>query len=74
MADRIQARAVRPAGELLKTYDGRPANASKQKDGGDLLISQTDAARDAGMSERQQKTAVRVAKVSEADFEAGVAI
>jgi hypothetical protein len=66
MADRIQARAVRRCGELLKEYDGRGAH--RKTDGADSS-SQRSAAREAGMSERQQVTAVRVANVAEADFE-----
>ena len=50
-------------GELLKQCDGRPTNAKKQSDGGDSLISQKDAARGAGISQRQQVTAVHVANV-----------
>lgn len=69
MADRIQARAVRRAGELLRQIDGRPGNAKKQKEGDLPLISQKQAATDAGLSEYQRKTAVRVANVPESDFE-----
>lgn len=68
LADRIQARAVRRAGELLKTYDGRPDNAKKQNGGDHTLISRADAAREAGMSPHQQTTAVRVANVPEDQF------
>lgn len=66
---RIRARAIRRCGELLKEYDGRPDNAAKQSDGTGTLISKRDAAREAGLSKRQQDTAVRVANVPEADFE-----
>jgi len=59
---RIQARAVRRCGELLKEYDGRGAH--RKTDGADSS-SQRSAAREAGMSERQQVTAVRVANVAE---------
>lgn len=62
-ADRIQARAIRRCGELLKQFDGRPANAEKQSDGADTLISQRQAADEAGLSKHQQVTAVRVANV-----------
>jgi hypothetical protein len=69
LADRIQARAVRRCGELLKQFDGRPQNAAKQMDGSDHLISRAEAGSNAGMSERQIKTAVRVANVPADQFE-----
>jgi hypothetical protein len=67
MAIRIRARAVRRAGELLKQFDARGDH--RKTDGGDgSSISQRDAAQGAGMSERQQLQAVRVANVPEQDF------
>lgn len=70
-ADRIQARAIRRCGELLKQFDGRQENA-KQKGGGDRLFpTRSEAAADAGMSQRQVKTAVRVANVP-AESDGGV--
>lgn len=73
MADRIQARAVRRAGELLKQIEpdkgGRPA---KTKDGADRSFTRKEAAAEAGMSERQQKTAIRTANVPEDQFEKAV--
>ncbi|MER8373686.1 hypothetical protein [Mesorhizobium sp. M1406] len=71
-AMRVKARAVRRAGELLKEFDARPANAAKQSNGDGTLISQRDAAEEAGMSKRQQVTAVRVANVPKAEFEAAI--
>jgi hypothetical protein len=59
-------------GELLKQFDGRPLNASKQNDGTVSLISQKDAARNAGISVRQQVTAVRVANIPQEKFDAAV--
>lgn len=70
MADRIQARAIRRAGELLKEYDGR-GRPAENNNGGDV-ISQMQAAQNAGMSQRQKETAVRVANVPEADFEGAI--
>src|SRR5437879_235837 len=55
LADRIQARAVRRMGELLKEYDARPDNAVKQKEGTLPLISQKQAADATGISEHQRK-------------------
>jgi hypothetical protein len=71
MAVRIRARAIRRSGELLKQFDARP-NTLKQNavnDGGDSFGSRRQMAQQAGMSERQQVTAVRVANVPEDDFE-----
>lgn len=71
---RIQGRAVRRCGELLKEFKssgGRPGETA------DATVtsfpsSQKQAAEDAGMSERQRVTAVRVANVPSAHFEAAV--
>jgi len=70
MADRIQARAVRRCGELLKQVDGRGGDQSKK--GGAPLFARREAASQAGMSRDQQRTAVRVANVPEPTFEAAV--
>lgn len=76
MAQRIRARAIRRAGELLAQIEPQKGGDRKsdeyQKDGRGPLISRKDAARDAGLSERQQKQALRVASVPPADFEAMV--
>lgn len=70
MADRIQARAVRRAGELLKQFDARQGqNLPTAKKAGALPISQQAMARDAGMSDHQRKQAVRVANVPAEQFE-----
>ena len=66
MALRIQARASRRAGELLKQFDAR---GDHRKTDGAGLSSQREIAADAGMSERQQKTAVRIANVPQDTFE-----
>jgi len=70
LADRIQARAVRRAGELLKTFDGR--GRPTENNVGAHGISQREAAAGAGMSEHQQLQAVRVANVPATDFETAV--
>lgn len=70
-AMRIQARAIRRAGELLETFNkgvGRP----KENGTGADTISQRKAAERAGMSKRQEVTAVRVANVPETEFEEAV--
>ena len=69
-ADRIQARAIRRCGELLKQFDGRGRPAENTD--GAVSISQKQAARSAGLSERQQVTAVRVANVPSDTFESEV--
>ena len=73
MADRIQARAIRRCGELLKQIEpARGANQNIQE--GDLpnVITRTQAAEQAGLSEHQRKTALRVANVPEQDFNQSV--
>lgn len=73
MADRIQARAIRRCGELLRQIEadkgGRPP---KTHDGADIGFSRTEAAREAGLSERQKVTALRVANIPQPDFEKAV--
>jgi hypothetical protein len=70
MADRIQARAIHRAGQLLKQIPpdpgGRPA---KTQDGAVPSLTRAQAAEDAGLSERQRKTALRVANVPFEEFE-----
>lgn len=68
LADRIQARAVRRLGELLKQYDGRGNN----QHGEGALPTQKEAAAAADISEHQRKQAVRVANVPQAEFDAAV--
>lgn len=73
LAQRIRARAVRRAGELLKQIEPQQGGDRKsdeyQKAGDHPLISRTDAAREAGMSPHQAKQAVRIANIPEEDFE-----
>ena len=73
MAMRIQARAVRRMGELLKERQvpsgvGRPPKNGAGAD----TISQRGAARAVGISKRQEVTARRVANVPDDDFKAAV--
>lgn len=77
LADRIQARAVRRAGELLKTFDGRGGDRSKTAGAhpfaqDEQSLAQRAIAARAGMSEHQQKQAVRVANVPAPAFEEAV--
>ncbi len=68
-ADKIQARAIQRCGELLKAIQ-RPAQGGRPKENGTGAgtVSRREAARDAGLSKRQQVTATRVANVPEAEF------
>lgn len=73
MAQRIRARAIRRAGELLRQIEPNPGGRPSETSAGDRpSFHRTDAARDAGMSVHQAKQAVRVANVPEAEFEAQV--
>lgn len=67
-AIRIQARAIRRCGELLKQFDGRGEH--RRTEGAHPSSKDMSAA--AGMSEHQHKQAVRVANVPAPDFEAAV--
>lgn len=68
MAERIQARAIRRCGVLLKQIP--PKKGGDQKSTGrSRPIDRKTAATDAGLSDRQRKTALRVASVPEPDFE-----
>lgn len=67
---RIQARAIRRAGEVLETIE--PAtkhNAKKQGTGDQTLLSRTQAAQEAGMSKHQQMTAMKIARIPKEEFE-----
>lgn len=70
MADRIQARAIRRCGELLRLV--QPASGARTdvqpQDGTDPRFTREQAASGAGLSERQRKTALRVAAVPQASF------
>lgn len=72
MALRIQARAVRRLGELLKQYDAQGQRTDILSIGDDTKLSQKEMADRAGISKRQQVTAVRVASVPERTFEATI--
>jgi hypothetical protein len=72
MALRIQARATRRCGELVKTFQTGPKGGRPKNGNGTDPVSQREAAKDAGMSERQIKTAVRVANVPAETFDAAI--
>jgi hypothetical protein len=68
-AKRIRARAIRRQGELLKEI--KPAKGSNQniRVGAHPKVTRKSVAASAGLSEEQQKTALRVANVPEEQFE-----
>ncbi len=72
---RIQSRAVRRCGELLREFDARGGDRKSEikSVGTDTFdMSQREAAEQAGLSKRQQVTAVRVANVPDEVFEEAV--
>ena len=70
MAVRIQARAERRAGELLRQiHPGHGARDGKRRDGTVPPLTRGQAAKDAGLSERQRKTALRIANIPISEFE-----
>jgi len=72
LATRISARAIRRCGELLKEFQSPGGRPLKTSVGADTSFSQRDAARDAGISKRQEVTAVRVANVPADAFELAI--
>ena len=72
MCRRIQSRAVRRCGELLKQHSAPGRRTDIQPSEVDHGRSQHEAARAAGMSEHQELTAVRVANIPEDEFEEAV--
>jgi hypothetical protein len=70
MAERIRARAIRRCGELLKQI---PSGQGSKNQHGELrggAVTRQNAAREAGLSERQKVTALRIASVPRPHFEA----
>ena len=79
MAVRIKARAIRRCGQLLKEIlpkqgggdrgAGRRSKNSKSRGRRRPVDSRAEMARDAGLSDRQRKTALRVATVPSEEFD-----
>jgi hypothetical protein len=67
-ADRIQARAIHRAGELLKEIPPGGGRPSKTQEGALPSLTRSQAAEDAGLSEHQRKTALRVANIPLDEF------
>src|SRR5438477_6074138 len=75
MADRIQARAIRRCGELLQQIaSASGGNRGNAATGGRPPVGETrtQVARDAGLSDHQRKTALRVARVPDPEFEGAI--
>lgn len=68
MAVRIQARAERRCGELLKSIPRADEGTRYGRVGAVPPVTRTQAATNAGLSERQRKTALRIAAVPETEF------
>jgi hypothetical protein len=68
-AARIQARAIRRCGELLKEFE--PAKNQHDASTGDHT-GRRQAAKEAGLSKHQKDTAIRIASVPQEEFEAQV--
>jgi hypothetical protein len=68
-AHRIQARAVRRIGELIKLIPKASPPGVKDKGGHPPLSPRESARQEAGLSEAQVKTAQRVSNVPREDFE-----
>lgn len=72
MAVRIQSRAERRCGELLKSIPRTDEATRYGKVAAVPPVTRTQAATNAGLSERQRKTALRIANVPETTFNAQV--
>lgn len=72
MADRIQARAIRRCGELLRMVPNGAGRPPEIREGDRPNFTRTQAASEAGLSDHQRKTALRVAAVPEPEFTAQV--
>jgi hypothetical protein len=72
LADRIQARAVRRMGELLKQHNEAGKRTDKPDMGDHTRLTQKEIAEGAGISKHRQVQAVRVANVPPEKFEAAI--
>ena len=68
---RVRARAILRCGELLKQIEKKQG---RQPENGEAppRYTRTQAARDAGLSDDQRKTALRMASIPERDFEEAI--
>lgn len=67
-AKRIQARAVRRAGELLKQFDGQGKRSDLETSDDSQPKSRKEAGDEAGFTDYKRKQAVNVANVDEESF------
>lgn len=73
MADRIQARAIRRCGELLKQIEpAKNQHDAENRARVGNYTSRSQEAKEAGLSPFQKVTALRVANVPQTDFEDAV--
>lgn len=72
LALRIQQRAQRRMGEILKSIPRGDEATRFGQAGGGQPVTRGQMAANAGISDRQRKTALRIASVPEAEFEARV--
>lgn len=68
-AKRIRIRALKQCGVLLRAIEASHGANQNIRDGSDPKVTRKSAAADAGLSERQQKTAQRIASIPEDQFE-----
>ncbi len=68
-AVRIRSRAIRRCGELLREIEAGTPGPAARSTPAPTQISRSSAARDAGLSQRQKETALRVASVPQEEFE-----
>lgn len=71
MAERIQARAIRRCGELLKKIDTQPGKRTDLEPS-EGSLTRSEVANEAGLSRHQKVTALRVASVLAIEFERAV--
>ncbi len=73
MAHKIRARAIRRMGEVMKEIEPSPGRPAKEiTTGTGSNLTRTQAARDAGLSPRQQAQAMRLANIPADEFEKAV--
>ena len=68
--DRIQARAIRRCGELLKQVPSGQGSRNQYRQAD--TVTRSEAAQAAGLSERQRATAIRLASIPASEFESRV--
>jgi hypothetical protein len=71
MAMRVHARAIDRCGQLLKEVEPQ-SGGDRRSTGRDRPVGREQAATDAGLSERQRKTALRIANVPRDEFETAI--